>query len=546
MKKLILSITILLVLPLTTNAFSDVPSNYIYSDSINNLVLTGAIKDSEKFQPSKKINKAAFLKISLENNGFSPEIDFAKTPFLDVEVNSWYAPYVQKALQINLIEFDPTSPYFKPSNDITRAQGIELIAKLEGIALPQLEVKDNLFNDTTDQPKFNYLAAIALEKNLIHKLKDSQLFFPNFELKRGEAANIIFRAGLKQTVIEIHTSPNSQQIDAPNATLLYNIWDIIHSDYLYKEELDDEQLIYGAIEGILNELSDPYLSFNTPDNPSNLIQSLDNKLVGIGVELDEVDEQLTIVSPIKDGPAFNAGIQAGDIITKIDEVQTNNLTFKEALELIKGDEGTSVELIIKRDNQSITFEIEREVINIPTLETEIIDNILVAEISVFGANTVEELQNSIEENTDIEGIVLDLRNNPGGFLFSGIQMAELFLEKDQLITIIENNNSEDKYYSNLDPITDLPVKIIINKGSASSSEIFTSAMQDNNRAEVIGETTFGKGVVQTVFEFDDKTTFKLTTARWLTPNSKDINDVGITPDIKNNNEDIIEETIDLF
>ena len=310
----------------------------------------------------------------------------------------------------------------------------------------------------------------------------------------------------------------------------------IVKDY-YVEPIDSKKLIYGSLRGMMNSL-DPFSAFFTPDEFKEFTTETQGEFGGIGIEITMENHKLIIVAPIEDTPAWKAGLKAGDIILEIDGKPVEKMTLMQAVKLMRGKPGTKVVLTIWRKGEEKPFKvtITRAVIHVKSVKTkELKDNIGYIRLTQFQENSAEEFEKALEKFKNKKGIIIDLRNNPGGLLTSAVTIADMLLPKGALIVYTKGRTprSNEEYYSESDPVIpkDLPIVVLVNKGSASASEILTGALRDNNRALTVGDTTFGKASVQTLIPLPDGSGIKLTTAHYYTPSGKLIMYKGITPDI---------------
>jgi len=298
------------------------------------------------------------------------------------------------------------------------------------------------------------------------------------------------------------------------------------------------KLVDGAMAGMVDALEDPYSLYMEPKAYKDLSAHIKGSYGGVGLLITMKDKKLTVLSPFKGTPAHRAGIKAGDIIVKIDDRETAGLSLDDAAELMKGKPGTKVVLTVNREGgPDKAYTIVREEISIPTvtgqmLETEEVSGIGYINISMFSDTTGHDLEKTVNElkAKDMRAVVLDLRNNPGGALLAAVQVSEMFIPRGPIVHIVGRDGTET--YKADGKYLNLPLVVLVNKGSASASEIVSGAIKDTNTGTIVGETTFGKGLVQTVFQLGEGAAVKLTTAKYLTPNKNDINEKGIEPDIK--------------
>lgn len=317
---------------------------------------------------------------------------------------------------------------------------------------------------------------------------------------------------------------------------LYNAFDTLKENYY--EEINENELINGAINGMVEALNDPYSDYMDEEEAQSFSESISSSFEGIGAEIHEANGYITIVSPIKGSPAEKAGLKPNDVILSVDGESIQGMKASEAVMLIRGEKGTKVTLLIQRPGVSEPFEITivRDTIPIETVYGEMIDEkIGKIQITSFSENTGSELVQKLQELKEqgMEGLVLDLRQNPGGLLDQAIQISSLFVPKGEVLFKIEdrNGNVEEITASGAD-YESIPLVVVIDKGSASASEILAGAVQESAGAVLVGETTFGKGTVQRAQEFPDGSNLKFTTEKWLTPKGNWIHEKGIEPDHK--------------
>jgi len=303
-------------------------------------------------------------------------------------------------------------------------------------------------------------------------------------------------------------------------------------------EIDTTGLIRGATIGMVDVLGDPYSVYMEPKLYENMQKNIKGVYGGVGLLITMGDDhRLIVVSPFKGTPAQKAGIVSGDQILKIDEKDVAELDLEDAAELMQGEPGTKVVLLIYREGEPLKeIVLIREVVEIPTVEGEFLKDqpgIAYVNISNFSEHTGFELGKVLAElgKQPIKGLILDLRSNPGGSLNVAVEVASYFIPKGPVVHIVGKNNSHT--FNTVHPhYLDVPLVVLVNKGSASASEIVAGAIKDTNSGILVGETTFGKGLVQTLFQLSGGAALKLTTAKYLTPDNNDINKVGIVPDVE--------------
>jgi carboxyl-terminal processing protease len=315
----------------------------------------------------------------------------------------------------------------------------------------------------------------------------------------------------------------------------WDVWNVIKASFLNKP-VSEKDLFYGSLRGMVDALDDPYSLFLDPEEAQVFDQDLNGTFFGIGAEIGEKDGVVTVMSPLQGAPAEQAGILAGDLIITVDGTETYGMTVGEVVNLIRGEEGTDVVLGIFRDDfEEVTdITITRQEIQIDSVRLEIRDdNIAVISVYIFNEETTGLFQEAIDEilENNVQNIVLDLRNNPGGLLTEAINLAGFWIDGSPVVK--QRVGDEIKVYSaaGIARLEGIQTVVLVNQGSASASEILAGALQDYDVATIVGEQTFGKGSVQDYQVFPDGSALKITIAEWLTPEGRSINETGITPDV---------------
>lgn len=326
-------------------------------------------------------------------------------------------------------------------------------------------------------------------------------------------------------------------------TNLFNeVYDLIKRKYVSPEVFSEpEPFEYGMIKGLIYGLDDPYSSFMTPEENKDFIESLDGNFEGIGAELTIKSGMPTIVTPLKNSPAAKSGLLPGDVIIKVDGKEIQNMPLREVVKLIRGESDTEVVLSVYRPSEikNLDISIKRGVIEIPSVESKIIEKdgkkIAHIEINQFGSHTDLEFNKQFQEmiSKGSEGIILDLRFNGGGFLEAAVKVLSVFFEEKKNVVSVKTRDTLEERIAYPTSFSDekIPVVVLQNKGSASASEILSAALQDYERAVVVGEQSFGKGTVQEVIDLPGGSSLRVTIAKWLTPNGNEINEKGVSPDI---------------
>ena len=324
-----------------------------------------------------------------------------------------------------------------------------------------------------------------------------------------------------------------------NLEPFFEVFNLVRFEYV-KKDVDIDKVIQGAIKGMLKALDDPYTRYM---DPQALKREQEDMFLGhfggLGIIISIKDDQLTIISPIEDTPAYIAGIKAGDRVVEIDGKSTEGMELDEAVNILRGEKGTEVTLGIKRENveEILGITIIRDIIEVKAVKKEVMgrnNNLGYIRITTFNVNTspeLEEVLNEFKKDSNIQGIILDFRNNPGGLLDSAIEIASKFIKEGPIVHIKDRDGIMATIKSRGNKFPEWPLFVLVNEGSASASEIVAGAIQDSKRGKLLGMKTFGKGVVQQVFNLNDGSGIAITTSEYFTPSERSINNIGIEPDI---------------
>lgn len=340
-----------------------------------------------------------------------------------------------------------------------------------------------------------------------------------------------------------------------NLSLLKEVYVRLEKNFINKDELkNNDLLIYGAIKGMIETLDDPYTVFFTPEETKKFMEDADGKFDGIGIEIGIRDNSFEVISPLKNTPADKAGLLSGDKILKIDGRELGSSNVDEFLEMIRGPRGTDVVLTIAREGwtKEKDITITRDTIELPSIEWKLIDgDIAHLMIHHFFKETGTDLKNVALEiiNSPAKGIILDLRNNSGGYLEVAEEVGGLFLPAKQILLTEQGNTKKEHFVKGSSNLLDYPIVVLINKGTASAGEIIAGALRDVRGSAIIGETSYGKGSIQKLELLSDGSSLKVTSAEWLTPAGEVIMDKGISPDfevIKNNNNQQLKKAIEVL
>lgn len=338
----------------------------------------------------------------------------------------------------------------------------------------------------------------------------------------------------KELIDEVWQIINYQYVDTTFNKL---DWQNVRQEYLERPYTDKEEA-YEAVREMLEKLGDPYTRFMDPEEFKNMQIDTSGELTGVGIQIsqDEKTDRLMVIAPIEDTPAFEAGILARDLIMKIDGVDTKGMDVNDAVELIRGKPGSKVTLTIQREQGATDYDLVRTKIKIhpvkASLENTQLGKVGYIRLTQFSAQASQEMRDAIEdlESKSVNGYVLDLRSNPGGLLYASIDIARMWLQEGTIVSTVDRQGESDRKWASNNALTDKPLVILIDGGSASASEILSGALQDNKRAALVGTKTFGKGLVQSVRPLGDGSGLAVTIAKYLTPSGRDINKEGIPPD----------------
>lgn len=339
----------------------------------------------------------------------------------------------------------------------------------------------------------------------------------------------------KELIDEVWQIIDHQYVDA---TFNQVDWQAVREDYLERSYTEPKE-VYDAIREMLEQLGDPYTRFMDPQEFENMRIDTSGELTGVGIQIakDEETDKLIVIAPIEDTPAMKAGILSLDIITQIDGQSTEGMNVNDAVQLIRGKPGTEVILTIQRGTEEIDFPITRARIEIHPVrartEMSSVGEIGYIRLTTFSAQASQEMRSAIKdlEQLEVQGYILDLRSNPGGLLFASIEIARMWIPEGTIVSTVNRLGTKDRQKANRRALTDKPLVVLVDGGSASASEILSGALQDNQRALLVGTRTFGKGLVQSVRRLRDGSGLAVTIAKYLTPSGRDIHKEGIAPDI---------------
>lgn len=335
--------------------------------------------------------------------------------------------------------------------------------------------------------------------------------------------------------IVVHSLQNNSNIDF---SLFWETWRQLQEKYVDKKKIDPQKMYYGALKGIAASVEDPYTFFLTPEENVQAKDDLGGKFEGIGAQLGLKDNHIVVIAPLKKSPAERAGVKAGDIIVKVNDQSTEAWTLFKAVSTIRGKKGTKVKLTVLRQGKELTFDMLRDEITVESVELTYEQNVAVLKLNRFGDDTNRQWDTAITavakkwHDKQITGMILDMRDNPGGYLQSSVYIASEFLPKGKVVVKQQYTNTPSEVYrvEREGKLTDIPLVVLVNKGSASASEIVAGALRDHKRVKLVGETTFGKGSIQEALDLKGGAGLHVTVAKWILPGGDWINGRGVKPD----------------
>jgi carboxyl-terminal processing protease len=449
-----------------------------------------------------------------------------------------YKPYVRIAEDYSaMIAFKKNDASLRTS--ITRGEAAVILMKLRNMKPSGSKLS---FSDVKG---IEDAAQLAVEQGWMKPVRTS-LFGSARTLTGREAKSILAKlTGTPSTETTPSTKANAQSIkvqyktqkaiELPQNDLLRTVWQLLNKQYLYNTKIDSKEAGYKAAEAIVNSLNDPYTVFMRPADAKSFQEQFQGEISGIGAQVEYVDNALTVVAPITGSPAEKAGVRAGDRIIKVNGETLANLSLIQAVDKIRGPKGTSVKLTILRNGSELDIDVTRDTVRLPEIDISTQDGIAIVRLVQFGQTTDTQLRALMTQvqTTNPKGLILDLRNNPGGLLHAAEITLSNFLPEGSAVAIIKSASEEFTEVTADKPTIDedIPMVVLVNKGSASASEIVAGALQDHKRAIIVGEKTFGKGTVQQIIEFSDGSSMKMTIAEWMTPKGRVINKNGTEPDV---------------
>lgn len=502
----------------------------------------GAATVKEVFQvgESALATRGEFVRSAVILSGFDIEkVKRVKLPFRR-PVPRNLLPYIQAAAEHAALE--AFGEDFLHAKGITRGEALQVLVKLRNL---KPRVTGPHFGDVPESGPLTAAVQVAVEKGWLDPLRQNvfgvQRVLTGREalllLQRAQGEAPISRKFQKAETPVVHIRLETiSAAELPREDVLKSVWRIINQLYLYKKEkLKGEEAVYSAIDALVKSLKDPYTIFMRPTPAQEFQTQIQGEISGIGAQVEFIDGVLTIVAPLPGSPAKKAGLLPGDQVLEVGGETLQGLGFLDAVGKVRGPKGSLAKLKIRRNGSELEVAVERDTVRVPEIELSYVRDVAVVKLVQFGQTTEKEFRSLLQkvEESHAQGIILDVRDNPGGLLHAAEIVLSAFLPEGSTVASIV---AADETYNE---VTDHPpviaagtsVVVLVNKGSASASEIVAGALQDAKRATIIGETTFGKGTVQQLIDFIDQSSLKLTVAEWLTPSGKKIDGKGVTPDI---------------
>lgn len=503
-------------------------------------------------EATENITFGELIKVLISSNGSLPEIVSDEYGFSDVPAE--FEAYAEKARQLGLVYYNRENPIFGYNTEVSIGKALDTAFRYYGVANPRYLLDEAKFKQDVTNFNSKFIDAPLIERAIflgIMKPQDGKVSY--FEkITKRDVANIIYRLqdfqlkllNNSNTAVQ-KLSPAVKNVENSNSILVQNekfkiledVYKRLNTQFYGKNSINTDNLFYGAISGLVDKLGDAYSTFQEPETQQSFKNSLSNQVEGIGASLG-LDEQkrVVVISPLADSPAQKAGLKAKDLILKVDDVTVQNMTLSQVVAKIQGTAGTKVKLSISRNGVTLDLNITRASISVPSVTAEITsNNIGVIKVRNFGLGIEDSFEDYVNQfkTAKIKGVIIDLRDNPGGYLESATSLAANFMQSGKLVSkvqYVENKYQDNKTKTN-GKLAGIPVVVLINGGTASAAEILAAALHDNIGAKLVGEKSFGKGTVQELITYSDNSALKLTIAHWLTPKGTDINKVGISPDV---------------
>ncbi len=534
-------------------AYDDVRDGELLQEVIQFLQEKKIGDTSANFYPRRPITLAEFLAMGLTAAGVE-DFSGSTSRFSDVGNEDWFAPFIVKAEKLGLLN-DFQGDKILPNRPMNRGEVVQLGLEIFGVGVPPTIPDEEFgFRDVRKSHRLARHIFRAVKMGVISPIADDN-FGLTKRVDRAEAATLFYdlasfeEIGGTTIVIQNGTSR------IPNWELFESVWQETRNKFLFEQSLSNAKMMHSSLQGLVSSLDDPYSEFFTPAQTQVQTSNLSGEFEGIGVyiEKDEGGRGLVIVAPIFNSPADQVGLRAGDIIIGVGGKSLKGLSLEEAANMTRGPSGTTATYQLLREDMRFEVDIIREKIKVDQISMEFRDNVAIFDLNQFTSALPDDFAKIADEimNQHPRGIVLDLRNNGGGLVTSAVDLLGYFLPEGAIVAQqefrpeLESRNIN--YNTKRAPILHgFPIMVLVNRGSASASEIVAAALQDHNVASVVGEQTFGKGTVQEISFFPDGSALKLTVAHWLSPRQQPIQGDGVTPDFTavDNPETPVDEAID--
>lgn len=494
---------------------------------------------------SASVSRGDFIRASVQVLGIRLRNDVTLQYRRSVPVS--LQPYVKTAKSLGAVAQFGND--LQLSRSITRGEALQLLMHLAGY--DPASASGPAFTDVPASGDLSKAVEVAIEKQWMTPAS-SLSFGVDTSLNGADARSLLqavvagmpdpangqpstrVRKTIPQITIRLKAPTDVRRL--PNEDMLRTVWKLLNDQYYYRDKLDEKEAAYKAAEAIVGSLNDPYTEFLRPVTAKAFSNQLGGQITGIGAQVDYKDSTVVIIAPIAGSPAAKAGLKPGDQILSVNGVSVVGIGIGPAVEKIRGPKGTVANLRIRRDGSEMDVSVTRDVVNVPEIDVSYQGTIAVVKLAQFGQTTQEKLRGVMSDIASHHptGLVLDLRNNPGGFLSAAVTTVSNFLPEGSTVAHIVSSDSDTAEQTEDPPTIDSSVNIavLINKGSASAAEITAGALQDAKRATIVGETSFGKGTVQQVLDFTDGSELKMTIAEWLTTARRPINHIGVKPDVE--------------
>ncbi|MDD4318734.1 MAG: S41 family peptidase [Candidatus Peribacteraceae bacterium] len=480
------------------------------------------------------VARGDFLRAAVE--ALRLPLDQADVPYPDVPAS--LLPYVGAAQKRGALAAFSPGATIDLQRAITRGEALQVLVKLTGEKTSGKLTRSYSDVRTAAQKE---AVLVALRQRWMRPLRNA-LFGMDVTLTPSEQRTLLKKASTSGTVRVVPPEPQTIRINIdgsaqslPKEEVLQTVWDLLNRQYLYKEKINGNEAGYRSVESLVESLEDPYTVFFRPSTAKEFQTQLQGEVTGIGAQVDQKDGILIIIAPLHGSPAERAGLQGGDEILSVNGESITGLPYEEAVSKVRGPKGTAANLHIRRNGTEFDVQVVRDTVRIDDLRVTYEGDIPVVKLTQFGQSVDRDFRKLMQDVAlkNPRGLVLDLRNNPGGYLDAAGTAVSAFLPDRTPYVVIETATSSEPEVTNGKPVisSDTRMVVLVNKGSASAAEIVAGALQDHKRATVVGETTFGKGTVQQLISFTDGSSLKMTIAEWKTPNGRKIDGTGVTPDI---------------